>query len=76
MIIERGVDMDLNLRHAICENLTGNDEEQIRATILDAINSGEEKMLPGLGVLFELMWKKSNPDQQEEVLSQIKQGLQ
>jgi small acid-soluble spore protein I (minor) len=68
--------MDLNLRNAISDNLSGNDEEQIKATILDAINSGEEKMLPGLGVLFELMWKESNPEDQAQVLSQIKQGLQ
>jgi small acid-soluble spore protein I (minor) len=68
--------MDLNLRNAIIENLNGNDENQIRATIVDAITSGEEKMLPGLGVLFELMWKKASPDQQEQVISQIKTGLQ
>jgi small acid-soluble spore protein I (minor) len=68
--------MDLNLRNAIIENLNGNDESQIRATIVDAIESGEEKMLPGLGVLFELMWKKASPDQQEQVISQIKTGLQ
>lgn len=68
--------MDLNLRSSIMENLNGNDEDQIRDTIVDAITSGEEKMLPGLGVLFELMWQKCSPDEQEQVINQIKNGLQ
>ncbi|GAA0374746.1 small acid-soluble spore protein SspI [Bacillus horti] len=68
--------MNLNLRHAIVENLNGSDEEHIRATILDAIESGEEKMLPGLGVLFELMWDKSSNEEKELVISHIKAGLQ
>ena len=48
--------MDLNLRHAVIANVTGNNQEQLEHTIVDAIQSGEEKMLPGLGVLFEVIW--------------------
>lgn len=47
--------MDLNLRKAIKNNIAGNNEEQLQATIVDAVESGEEKMLPGLGVLFEML---------------------
>lgn len=68
--------MSINLRAAIVSNLHGNNEEDIRATILDAIQSGEEKMLPGLGVLFELMWKEASSDQQEQIINQIKTQLQ
>ncbi|MGG2067810.1 small acid-soluble spore protein SspI [Bacillus spizizenii] len=39
--------MDLNLRHAVIANVTGNNQEQLEHTIVDAIQSGEEKMLPG-----------------------------
>ncbi|WP_025025427.1 small acid-soluble spore protein SspI [Caldalkalibacillus mannanilyticus] len=67
--------MNLNLRNAIISNINGNDESQIRDTIVDAISSGEEKMLPGLGVLFELMWKKSSPEQQEQIIHNIKESL-
>lgn len=45
--------MDLNLRKAIKNNIAGNNEEQLQATIVDAVESGEEKMLPGLGVLLK-----------------------
>lgn len=68
--------MDLNLRAAIINNMSNNDESQIEATILDAIQSGEEKMLPGLGVLFELMWQHAPEDEKNQALAYIKQGLQ
>lgn len=41
--------MDLNLRKAVIHNVSGNDQAQLKETIVDAIQRGEEKMLPGLG---------------------------
>lgn len=35
--------MDLNLRKAIKNNIAGNNEEQLQATIVDAVESGEER---------------------------------
>ncbi|WP_270179530.1 small acid-soluble spore protein SspI [Alkalihalobacillus sp. CinArs1] len=68
--------MDLNLRKAILANVSGNNEDQIEATILDAIQSGEEKMLPGLGVLFEVLWKEAPEDERQQMLSYMAQGVQ
>lgn len=67
--------MNLNLRHAIRENVTGNSRNELEATIVDAIQNGEEKMLPGLGVLFEVIWQHSSNDDKEEMLSTLEQGL-
>lgn len=67
--------MDLNLRKAILENVTNNDKDQLEATIVDAIQSGEEKMLPGLGVLFELIWQQSDQTEQQEMLDVLEQGV-
>ncbi|CQR48084.1 Small, acid-soluble spore protein I [Paraliobacillus sp. PM-2] len=67
--------MDLNLRKAILENISDNNKEQLEATIVDAIQSGEEKMLPGLGVLFELIWKESDNTEKEEMLSALEHGV-
>ncbi len=39
--------MDLNLRHAVIANVTGNNQEQLEHTIVDAIQSGEEKCFRG-----------------------------
>ncbi|WP_078379463.1 small acid-soluble spore protein SspI [Sutcliffiella halmapala] len=67
--------MNLNLRHAIRQNVEGNSQDQLRDTILDAIQKGEEKMLPGLGVLFEVIWENSSEQEKSEMLSTLEDGL-
>ncbi|MBM7096509.1 MULTISPECIES: small acid-soluble spore protein SspI [Alteribacter] len=68
--------MSFNLRGAIMQNIQGSDEEKVEATIQDAIQSKEEKMLPGLGVLFEIYWQEANEQEKAEMIQQISQGLQ
>ncbi|WP_078430160.1 small acid-soluble spore protein SspI [Alkalihalobacterium alkalinitrilicum] len=68
--------MSFNLRGAILANVQGSSEDQVEATIADAMSSGEEKMLPGLGVLFEVYWKNASEDQKQQMVSQITNGLQ
>ncbi|MCT1903421.1 small acid-soluble spore protein SspI [Oceanobacillus sojae] len=68
--------MDLNIRKAIYANISNNDQEQLEATIVDAINNGEEKMLPGLGVLFELIWNHSNEEEKKEMITSLESGIQ
>ncbi|MET3682598.1 small acid-soluble spore protein I (minor) [Alkalibacillus flavidus] len=63
--------MDLNLRQAVKNNIAGHNEEQLEATIAEAIQSGEEKMLPGLGVLFEMYWQQASEDEKETMLSTL-----
>lgn len=58
------------------ENISGNSPEEVEATIVDAIQSGEEKMLPGLGVLFEVYWKEASEQDKQEMINQISKGLQ
>ncbi|HLR62656.1 MAG TPA: small acid-soluble spore protein SspI [Lentibacillus sp.] len=67
--------MDLNLRKAILSNIAENDQEQLEATIADAIQDGEEKMLPGLGVLFELIWKQSDEQDKQDMVEALEQGV-
>lgn len=67
--------MDLNLRKAIMANISGNNKDQLEDTIVDAIQNGEEKMLPGLGYLFELIWQNSDEQQKEAMLSNLEQGV-
>ncbi|WP_087971858.1 small acid-soluble spore protein SspI [Oceanobacillus rekensis] len=67
--------MNLNLRKAIYSNISTNDQEQLEATIVDAIQNGEEKMLPGLGVLFELIWNQSNEQEKQEMVDALEQGV-
>lgn len=68
--------MDLNLRHAIIQNVAGNSQTELESTIVDAIQSGEEKMLPGLGVLFEVIWKHADNEEKTAMLQTLASGLQ
>ncbi|MPV61521.1 small acid-soluble spore protein SspI, partial [Burkholderia sp. BE24] len=43
--------------------------------IVDAIQSGEEKMLPGLGVLFEVIWQHASESEKNEMLKTLEGGL-
>ncbi|WP_342433942.1 small acid-soluble spore protein SspI [Neobacillus sp. FSL H8-0543] len=67
--------MNLNLRNAVIHNVSGNTQEQLEDTIVDAIQNGEEKMLPGLGVLFEVIWKNSSEQEKKEMLEALENGL-
>lgn len=67
--------MSFNIRSAVMANITGHSQEQLEDTITDALSSGEEKMLPGLGVLFEVFWKNANQEQKSKVLSTLEAGL-
>jgi len=65
----------MDLRKAILTNIQSNSEEQLEDTIVDAIENGEEKMLPGLGVLFELIWEQSESMKKEEMINALKKGV-
>ncbi|NBJ68959.1 MULTISPECIES: small acid-soluble spore protein SspI [Clostridia] len=67
--------MDLNLREAILSNIASNNQDQLEATIVDAVQSGEEKMLPGLGVLFELIWEHADEQNKHHMLEALEQGV-
>jgi len=67
--------MNLNLRNAIIHNVAGNSQDELEDTIVDAIQNGEEKMLPGLGVLFEVIWKNSTEEEKKEMLATLENGL-
>ncbi|MBB6452054.1 small acid-soluble spore protein I (minor) [Salirhabdus euzebyi] len=67
--------MNLDLRKAVLHNVSGNTSDQLEATIVDAIQGGEEKTLPGLGVLFEVYWNNADESEKEEVLEVIEDAL-
>lgn len=67
--------MDLNIRKAIMHNISNNSKDQLRDTIVDAIQDGQEKMLPGLGYLFELIWQNSSEETREEMINNLEDGV-
>ncbi len=67
--------MNLNLRNAVISNVAGNSQDELKDTIVDAIQNGEEKMLPGLGVLFEVIWQNASDQEKQEMLDALESGL-
>ena len=58
----------MDIRNYIRNNLSDCNEMDIRETILSSVNSNDEVVLPGLGVLFEMIWNGSNENQKKTLL--------
>lgn len=67
--------MNINIRNAVLHNVANNSQEELEDTIVDAIQSGEEKMLPGLGVLFEVIWNHSSEQEKIHMLHTLESGV-
>lgn len=65
--------MNIDIRNHIKKNFKDSTKEEIKNSIESAITEQDEITLPGLGVLFEILWQNSN--NQEEILNCIKKGL-
>ncbi len=49
--------MDINIREAILHRLQNKSEPELEVVIRDSIG-GEERVLPGLGVILEMVWNE------------------
>lgn len=66
--------MNLNLRQAIIQQMQGKSDEEMRDVIEGSIDS-DERALPGLGVLFEIIWKNIEEDVQNQLVSTLKGNI-
>jgi small acid-soluble spore protein I (minor) len=66
--------MNVDLRQAIIQRVQGKTNEELHEVIQDSVD-GEERALPGLGVLFELIWKNSEQQLQDTLVTHLKEGL-
>jgi len=66
--------MDLDLRQAILQKIQDKSSAEIAKVIDDSIG-GDEKALPGLGVLFEVIWEHSEQDIQQKLSETLKNQL-
>ncbi|MCM1514084.1 MAG: small acid-soluble spore protein SspI [Anaeroplasma bactoclasticum] len=67
--------MDINIRNNVLSNLKGASAKEVYDTIQDAITLGEEKVLPGLGVLFELLWQTTDASYKDNLVSTLTKAL-
>ena len=63
----------MDIREHIISNFKNSTIEELKESIIEAINDKDELTLPGLGVLFEILWK--NYKDKDSLLKAIKKGL-
>jgi len=66
---------NFDLRQAIINRIQDNTKNEIHETIADSCGA-DERALPGLGVLFEIIWKDSSENQQSQMVDTLYQHLQ
>ncbi|GBG06678.1 small acid-soluble spore protein SspI [Paenibacillus sp. MY03] len=64
----------IDLRQAIVNRVQDNSKEQL-AEVIEGSVDHDEKALPGLGVLFEMVWKQSSENEQSHLVNAIYQHL-
>lgn len=67
--------MNITLRQAIHQRVHDKSNEELKEVIEDSIG-GEEKVLPGLGVLFEIIWQHSEASTQDTLVETLKAHLE
>ena len=66
---------NIDVRKYIISNFKEDNIEDIKKSIEESITSHDEDPLIGLGVLFELLWTNSIPQEKEIILINIKKGM-
>lgn len=66
--------MNLDLRQAIIGRLNGRSSEELQEVIEGSIGN-DERTLPGLGVIFEIIWQHSEKEAQNQMLNTLMSHL-
>ncbi len=66
--------MEMDLRQAIEQRVAGKSETELRE-IIDGSVGQEEMTLPGLGVLFEMIWTISPADDKSRMTGLLHRSL-
>ena len=61
----------MNIRHALKSKLQGSSANDLKTIIQDGIDSQEEAILPGLGVLFESYYESLETNKKDEFVQAI-----
>lgn len=66
---------NISIRKAVIHNIHKMDENELREMVTDSIEQKEEKLLPGLGVVFETIWENSNEAFRQEMIHTLHENL-
>lgn len=66
----------IDIRKAVIHNIHNMNKQELHDMVVDSITQGEEKLLPGLGVVFEVIWKNSDTESQDQMIQTLHDHLQ
>lgn len=61
----------MSIKDYIINNLKGNSFKEIEDTITSSIDSKDDVVLPGLGVLFEIVWNNSDEENKKYIIDTL-----
>ena len=67
--------MEIDIRSHIINNFKDDDKKAIQNAIDSSIKEKDELSLPGLGVLFEILWNNSNKTLKDSILDILEINL-
>ena len=65
----------LSLRQAIIQRVQGKSNEEL-LEVIDGSVGNDEKALPGLGVLFEIIWEHCDESMKQDLVEKLLDGLE
>ena len=63
--------MNIDIRKSVLDNLHNNSASEIYQTIKDAVGKKTDVTLPGLCVLFEVIWKKADEKTRNDLVNYL-----
>lgn len=67
--------MNLDIRSHIMNNFKGDGKQELKEAIEESIEANDEITLPGMGVFFELVWKKAEDSTKETILKILEDAI-
>lgn len=65
--------MNISIREYIKKNFKDSTLEELKESIEESVETNDEVVLPGMGVLFEILWKNTND--RENILKLLHDNL-
>mgnify|MGYP001624849706 CR=1 FL=1 len=67
--------MNINIRENVINKIKNDDNNEIIKTIDETVITGDELVLPGLGVMLELFWNDLTNDQKTNIANIIRNKI-
>lgn len=66
---------NISIRKAVIHNIHEMNQQELSDMVIDSIEQQEEKLLPGMGVVFEIIWQNSSADFRQQMIQTLHDNL-